>query len=185
MAREGGEKIYLIRDMSIIVISVILAVVLAKTGIIKDFVTSTQGIRFLGSFLAGVFFISVFTAAPSMVVLVEIARVNSAWEVAFFGGLGALAGDLIIFRFFKDSLAEDVLYLIKITGFKKLIPIFRSKFFKWTVPVLGALIIASPFPDELGLVMLGLSKTKTLIFVPLSFALNFSGILILGLIAKI
>jgi hypothetical protein len=92
---------------------------------------------------------------------------------------------LIIFRFFKDSLAEDVLYLIKITGFKKLIPIFRSKFFKWTVPVLGALIIASPFPDELGLVMLGLSKTKTLIFVPLSFALNFSGILILGLIAKI
>jgi hypothetical protein len=56
--------------------------------------------------------------------------------------------------------------------------------FRAVMPFLGALIIASPLPDELGLVFLGISKLKTRYFLPLSFVLNFFGILIIGLIAK-
>jgi len=174
----------LTRDLIIVLIGVVLAVALVKTGVVKSLVVSGHDIRFLGNFLAGIFFISVFTAAPAAVVLVELAQTNSAWEVALFGGLGALVGDLIIFKFLKDNLADDLFYLIENTGLRKITAIFKSKFLKWIIPFFGAIIIASPFPDELGLVMMGLSKTKTWIFIPISFILNFLGILSIGLIAE-
>lgn len=62
--------------------------------------------------------------------------------------------------------------------------IFRLRIFRWSIAFLGALVIASPLPDELGLMMLGFSKIKTSFFVPISFLLNFLGILVIGLIAK-
>jgi hypothetical protein len=46
------------------------------------------------------------------------------------------------------------------------------------------LIIASPFPDELGLMLMGLSKTNTKVFILLSFVLNFIGILVMGLLLR-
>ena len=58
------------------------------------------------------------------------------------------------------------------------------RIFRWLIAFLGALIIASPLPDELGLTMMGFSKIKTSLFIPISFLLNSLGILIIGLIAK-
>lgn len=174
----------LMRDLGIIALSIILAVTLAKTGALQDLLASTQEWQFLGSFLSGIFFVSTFTVAPSAVVLVEIAKASSVWEVALFGGIGALVGDLLIFRFVKDSLAEDINWLMKKTKQERLFSIFRSKFFQWLTPFIGALIVASPLPDEIGLVMMGLSKMKISVFIPVSFILNFLGILAIGLIAK-
>lgn len=172
------------RDLGIIILSIIIAIIVIKTGVLISLLTSTQESKFIGSFVAGIFFVSVFTAAPATVVLAEIAQSNSIFWVAFFGGIGALVGDLIIFRFIKDSLSDDFLYLIKKSKSKKLASIFRLRLFGWLMPFVGALIVASPFPDELGLTMMGLSKMKTSLFIPLSFALNFFGILVVGLIAE-
>jgi len=174
----------LLRDLGAVVLSVIVAVILAQTGVLSSILTSTQAWRFLGVFLAGMFFVSIFTTAPAGVVLFEIAQVNSIWEVALFGGLGALVGDLLIFRFIKDSLARDISSLLKKTNQKRLISIFRLKLFRWLLPFLGALVVASPLPDEIGLTMMGLSKMKMLVFIPISFTLNFLGILIIGLFAQ-
>lgn len=173
----------LIRDLAVIVFSVVLAIVLAKTGILKNILTATQELKFIGSFAAGAFFASVFTAAPATVVLGKIAQTNSVFLVAFWGGLGALVGDLIIFRFLKDNLAKDIFYLVNKVKTKRLAAIFKLRLFYWLLPLLGALVIASPLPDELGLLLMGLSKIKTLSFIPLSFFLNFSGILAIGLVA--
>ena len=49
---------------------------------------------------------------------------------------------------------------------------------------MGGLIIASPFPDELGIGLLGFSKMRTRWFVLLSFTFNFIGIFLIGLVAK-
>ncbi|OGG78335.1 hypothetical protein A3A36_01445 [Candidatus Kaiserbacteria bacterium RIFCSPLOWO2_01_FULL_52_12b] len=65
-----------------------------------------------------------------------------------------------------------------------MVSIFRPRLFKWLIPFVGALIIASPLPDEAGLAMMGLSKMKTSVFIPISFALNFLGILAIGIFAK-
>lgn len=182
--RMKNRKTYLMKDLAIITFSIVIAIMLAKTGILKDLLVATQGLKFLGSFLAGIFFISVFTVAPATVVLIGLFQSAPLLEIAFFGGLGALVGDLIIFRFIKYHLTEDIAYLIAKNRNERLKEIFRLRFFKWLIPFLGALIIASPLPDEIGLAMMGLSKMKTLLFIPISFVLNFLGILVIGLIAR-
>lgn len=175
---------HLLRDLLIIVFSIFLAIFFAKTGTLEGVLTVTHGWRFVGSFLAGIFFVSIFTAAPASVILVEIAQKNSIFEVALFAAFGAVVGDLLIFRFIKDGLSEDITYLLKKNHNSRLKKIFHLKLFRWLIPFLGALVVASPLPDELGLAMMGFSKMRMSFFLPLSFILNFLGILVIMLIAS-
>jgi len=177
-------KISLTKDLIIIIFSLLIAYLLAKSNLIENFVGRNYSLRFLDSFLAGIFFVSVFTTAPALVAILEIAQKSSILFTALFGALGALLGDLIVFRFIKNSLNDDFFYLLKLTGLKRLSAIFRAKIFRWLTPLIGALIIASPLPDELGLAMMGFSKIKTKFFVLISFGLNFIGILAVILIVK-
>ena len=57
--------------------------------------------------------------------------------------------------------------------------LIHTKYFSWTLPVLGAVIIASPLPDEMGVGLMGISKLKTSQFILLSFVLNSIGIFII------
>lgn len=179
-----NRKSYLIRDLLLIVFSIGLAVILAKTGLINKVLVLNKSLGFLGSFLVGILWDSAFTVAPATVALVEIAHSGSPWLVALFGGLGALVGDLLLFRFVKDGLAEDIIYLTKKFHKAKLLAIFHSKVFQILTPALGAILIATPLPDELGVTLLGLSKIRTLFFVPVSFVFNFLGIIALEVLAK-
>ena len=174
----------MVRDLALVILSVFIAIILAKTGALKDLITSTQEVRFIGSFISGILFVSVFTAAPATVALGEIAQSNSVITVAIIGGLGALIGDLIIFRFVKDRVSQHFSYLIKVSKSERFFSIFKLRLFRWIIPFVGALIMASPLPDEIGVAMLGLSKMKNSYFILLSFLLNSAGILIIGLIAK-
>ncbi|MBI2450784.1 MAG: hypothetical protein HYV52_00375 [Parcubacteria group bacterium] len=174
----------LIKDLAIIAFSVLIAILMVKTGALKTLLVSSQEVKLIGSFVAGIFFVSIFSAAPATVALAEIAQSNSIFWSAFFGGMGALVGDLIIFRFIKNRLTDDFLQLIRKTKSERLASLFRLRLFKWLIPFVGALVVASPLPDELGLMMMGLSKMKTSLFMPISFFLNFLGILTIGLIAK-
>ncbi|MDP2946170.1 MAG: hypothetical protein Q8N61_01805 [bacterium] len=180
----NNHKNNLIKDVAIIALSVLIAIILVKTEVLISILASSKELELFGSFIAGMFFTSVFTVAPATVVLAEIAQTNSVFWVALFGGVGALIGDLIIFRFVKNRLSEDILYLLKKSKSERLMSIFRLRLFRWLIAFLGALVIASPLPDELGLMMLGFSKMKTSLFIPTSFLLNSLGILIIGLIAK-
>ncbi|OGI95699.1 hypothetical protein A2917_00030 [Candidatus Nomurabacteria bacterium RIFCSPLOWO2_01_FULL_42_17] len=180
-----NQKNNLIKDIGIIILSVIVGIILIKTGTIEKILEETQNLWFLDSFVAGIFFTSIFTTIPAIVALGEIAQLSdSVMLVAIFGGLGAVCGDLIIFRFMRDRFGEDILSLIRNSKNSRLRSMVRLKSFKWMTFILGALIIASPLPDELGLTMMGFSKTKTWLFIPVSFVFNFLGILVIGLIAK-
>lgn len=180
----SNHKSNLIKDIAIVALSVLIAIILLKTGVVIDLIVSWKKWGLFGSFIAGMFFTSVFTAAPATVVLAEIAQINSIFWTAFFGGIGALIGDLVIFQFFKNRLSEDILYLLGTSKSRRLLPIFRLRIFRWSIGFLGALMIASPLPDELGLAMLGFSKIKTSLFIPISFLFNSLGILVIGLVAR-
>lgn len=180
-----NNKNNLIKDIAIISLSIIVAVLLIKTQTLAIILTSTKELEIIGSFIAGMFFTSIFTTAPAIVTLGEIAQANSVLLTAFFGSLGAVVGDLIIFRFVKDRFSEHLMTLINTKNSKaRLKSLLRLKLFRWLTFLIGGLIISSPLPDELGISLLGFLKTKTLFFIPLSFLFNFFGILIIGLIAK-
>lgn len=163
----------LIRDIVFIVIGALVAFSLAKLGFI-DWIVNLVGNVVVSSFLAGIFFTSVFTIAPSAVALSHIQ--GSIYLISFWGALGALCGDLILFYFIRDRFTDHLLHSLRPSFIKHLINSFHLGFMKWLSPVVGALIIASPLPDELGLTLLGISKTKVSILIPISFAMNFIGI---------
>jgi hypothetical protein len=185
MSVPNRASSFVLHDIFIILVSIGTAVLLARTDVFERLVSSARELEFVSSFVAGLFFTSVFTTAPAMVALGEIARINSLLPTAFFGAIGAVIGDYIIFRFMRDRFAEHVLELVSHRHLgKRLGVLLRRRLFRWLSFFVGGLIIASPLPDELGLGLFGFSKMRTSLFVPLSFVFNFIGIVLIGLVAK-
>lgn len=178
------HKNNLFKDFLIIALSILIAIILVETNTIGKLLTQTKGLEIISSFIAGIFFSYAFTTAPAVVVLGEIAAANNIFLTAIFGGLGALFSDLIIFTFIKNNLVADIKFLVGKKWRLKIHYILHQKMFRLITVFLGALIIASPFPDEIGIALLGASKIKKSLFIPLSFLFNSAGILIIGLIAK-
>jgi hypothetical protein len=106
----------LMRDIAIIALSILVAVILARTDALVNILTSSKELELLGSFIAGMFFTSLFTTAPAMVTLGEIAQTNSLFLTALFGAIGAATVDLIIFIFVKDRFSKHVMEVVATSG---------------------------------------------------------------------
>lgn len=174
----------LLKDTLIVIGSIIVAVLLLQSGIIHIVLERTVQYVLIGSFIAGICFASLFTVAPAVAVFIAIGQTQNPVLVACIGGVGAVIGDLIIFRFMRDRVSLHlavILHKIKSPFFASII---RHRTFKWVLPLIGAIIIASPFPDELGLALMGISNIKMRTFIPLSFGLNAVGILAIILAAR-
>ncbi len=185
MKHYSSDRSFLLQDIGIVAISVLIAIILVKTNTISSILDSTTELKFLGNFIAGMFFTSIFTTAPAIVTLGELSQINSVISVAFFGALGAVVGDLVIFRFVRDRLSEHLTELVKHDSFwKRIKALFRLKYFRWITFLIGGLILASPFPDELAISLLGVTKMRISVFIATSFVFNFLGIYIIGTIAN-
>jgi hypothetical protein len=171
------------RDVVLVGASVCVAVFLVKIGALEHLLASTRGMVFVESFIAGLFFTTVFTTAPAVAFLGEIAQANSLLWTALWGGCGALVGDLVLFHFVKQNVSRDFLCLLGTEKSKRFKAILKFSVVRWVLPLLGAIIIASPFPDEIGLALMGFSKMSTRMFIPISFCFNFLGIVLIGLVA--
>ncbi|HEY4505314.1 MAG TPA: hypothetical protein VJG67_01345 [Candidatus Paceibacterota bacterium] len=176
---------FLLQDISIIVISVLVAIILLKTRVLSEILGVAVGSEIIGSFVAGFFFTSIFTTAPAIVALGEIAQNSSTLMTAFFGSIGAVFGDILIFKFVKDRLSEHLVILLSHdTMGKRMRALFKLRYFRWLTFLMGGIVIASPLPDELGAGLLGFSKMKMKLFVLISFVFNFLGILVIGSLAR-
>ncbi len=175
MKVNGNE---LLQDFGIIAISVVVAILLVQNGIIEQFVALTKDTYIIGSFIAGILFTSAFTLPISTVALVEIANESGhPFIVSSVGALGAVIGDLLLFYFIRDNLAKNLQAIFSTPKLKRLSSVFHLKMFRWITPLIGALIIISPLPDELGLALLGLAHFKATSLIPISLSMNFLGIL--------
>ncbi|MDH4358490.1 MAG: hypothetical protein OEV37_00880 [Candidatus Berkelbacteria bacterium] len=157
---------------------------LLRSPAVVSLLKSAGNFGYLGSFISGVFFVSIFTVAPATAVLFELAENFNPVLVALFAGLGAVLGDYFIFRFLKDRVFQELSELFR--GVKRgfIGGVFRTPYFSWLIPLLGALIIALPLPDEMGVAVMGLSKVKTWQFVAITFLLNSIGILLVVTLAR-
>ncbi len=173
-SRKNGYA--LLYDILIIALGIALTVILSKFGVIDSVVDGLGNYVVLASFFAGIFFTSTFTIAPASVAIVNIAEHAPLPTVALWGALGAMCGDLILFFFIKDRFSVDLMNAFSVSARKHFLHSFHFGFLKWLSPILGALIIASPLPDELGISLLGLSKIKISLLMPIIYAMNFLGI---------
>ncbi len=175
---------HLIKNLLVITVSMAIAVYLASTGFFERVLLSAQGAEFIGAFIAGMFYSSLFTVAPATVALGEIAQAESVFLVALLGGLGAVIGDLLLFRFLKNHIADEFTALVAHPRNSRYKRILHLRSVRWLFGLLGALIIASPLPDEIGLTLMGIGSMRVKDLIPFSFILNSLGILIIGLVAR-
>jgi hypothetical protein len=168
----------------LLVLSLFLFIIFADTPFVKNIIAMIGDFGYLGAFIAGLLFVSVFTIAPASVVLFYIAESLNPLGVAIAAGAGGVLGDYLIFKYLKDRVFDELKPIYAQYGGKTLKKIFKTPYFAWIVPIIGAAIIASPLPDEVGLGLLGLSKIKVRDFVLLTFLLNTVGIFLVIIIAR-
>lgn len=180
---QRRKKIF--RDGFLIALSILIAVFIHQSDYLEKSLSHLFGIYFiLGAFLTGIFFASTFTVAIATSVFLFFAEIHNPLTIAILGGLGAFVGDSLIFKFLKDDLIADFEYLERI--FPKITAkrIIHSKLIFWFAPIVAAIMIASPLPDEVGLLILAGIKLKYKHFFLISFLLNTIGILIISLFGK-
>lgn len=177
MKKHNYNNKWKYKNLTVVFISIVLAVQLSRIEGFHSFLIHLGGFGYIGAFIAGMLFVSTFTVATSALILLILAETLSPLEIGLIAGLGAVVGDMLIFRLIKDNLANEVEDIYNQMDRKKhLKKLFHSKYFNWMLPVLGGIIIASPLPDELGISLMGISKMNTLKFILLSYVLNSIGI---------
>ena len=165
-------------------INIILLVVgLVTAWVLKSYDFSTYGL--IGAFVGGIMFASVFTVASGTIILLSLAQTLPIWQVAVTAGLGAIITNFFIFRFVRDDLYNEIKDVYELFGNRHLTTLLHTKYFHWFLPLVGALIIASPLPDELGVSLLGISQMSQGKFLALAFVLNTIGISLILVVQKL
>jgi hypothetical protein len=184
MARTSSKikkrsEFALLEDFLMIAIGIVIAIALSRIGFIDSVINLTREYYQIPSFIAGIFFTSAFTIAPSSVTLVNISQTAPMSGVVVWGGIGAMFGDLVLFLFIRDRFADDIKQAFRPKHFRMLMKSLHFGFMKWLAPIIGALIIASPLPDEFGITLLGLSRLKIAVLLPVALVMNMLGIYLL------
>lgn len=138
---------------------------------------SVQAVPLISALVVGFFIAFALTVAPAIVTLVAIAEHFPVWQVALVGSLGSVLANLIIFHFVKYRITDDFIALFEKTKYKRIGEFLKLAAVRAVLPVVGAILVASPLPDEIGLAMMGVSKIKTRFFVITMYILHFLGIL--------
>jgi len=158
-----------------------LAILLLDAQIIFNFMQPLHALGYFGDFLAGFFYAYEISAAPAAIVLLFLAKGQNIFLAAIAGGFGALASDLVIFFFIRNTMLDEIK---KISGTK--IAMFIEKeeglvfgrFKKYILYVLAAFFVASPLPTEIGISIFAAIKGMTpKRFIVLAYLLHTAGIL--------
>jgi hypothetical protein len=168
---------YHYKNLTYLGISIIIAILLFKNHTFHSLLLHLGNYGYIGAFIGGILFVSTFTVSIGTVILFNLAGYLNPIEIALIAGIGAVVGDTTIFKFVQvKGLVSEIKHFFHYFGSDKLKHLIHTKYFGWTLPVIGAIIIASPLPDELGIGLMGLSHMKTWKFVIVSFLLNSIGI---------
>lgn len=171
----------LIADFIIFVVSCFFAYLLIQNGSVDSFIAKVTPVQYLAEFVAGMLFTSFLTTPFSIALFYVLSQSTSPLQIALIGGVGAAVGDILIVSIFRNSFFDDFKTLEKTLKLKRAFRFFHHSHFSHLAPLLGVLIIASPFPDELGLMMLGASKLKYIQLLILTYILNTAGIFFVSL----
>lgn len=173
-----------LQSLGYVLISFLIAFLLYQLGIFHEIVRSLDGYGYIGAFLGGMFFVSVFTAAPAGVILLTLSETYPIIPICILAGMGAVVGDFIILFFLSKGAQEVTPILSEDRGIRKVIKTLRHTKYRFLLTLVGAAIIASPLPDEIGLALMGASQLPIAATAAITFILNTLGIFFLLTVVK-
>lgn len=165
--------------IAIFTVGICIAIVVWQFSLLEEILSFLLHLGPLGPLIAGILFAFSITIPTGGFLLSSITETQPVAYVALWAGLGCSLGDFLFFyiiknirkRFSKKKNTPHTDSLVLLFS-----RIEHSPLGRFLLPVIGAVIIASPLPDEIGVALLGISHMKPSYFFLLSFALNTSGI---------
>ncbi len=150
---------------------------------VKTFVSGLNSIGYFGAFIGGLLYTYGFTGPIAAGFFIDL-ELGNIWFGGLLGGFGALLSDLLIFNVTKFELMDEFTLLKKTRLIsrtsKSIEKIFGETIRRYLAYLLAAVFIASPLPDEAGVIMIaGLTKINRYVFLLTSFFCNTAGILVL------
>lgn len=170
----------------LLILSFILVYYLFRNSNISDWISNLERFSYLGSFIAGSLIAFGFSTILGVGFFIALNPQNILLA-AIFGGLGAMIGDLIIFKSIKFSFMDEFKELEKTKAIHKIEEIVKKRkrivILHYLLYIFAGLSLATPLPDEIGVAMLaGLTTIKPIKLVFISFIVHTAAIFLLLLI---
>lgn len=169
-------KMELMVKTFLFLVSLILAFYLARSDYFQLIIDQVLPFKLIGAVVAGVMYTSFLTAPLSVVALYLLSQKVDPILLGLVAGAGAMLGDLLIVQFFR-KVFRGFSALRQTSLFEWIKKELRALHLDILAILLGAIIVASPLPDELGLILLGASNLSTPKLMTLTYILNTLGIL--------
>jgi hypothetical protein len=167
-----------------LLLALLIFILLLNTSFMTTLFDVFSRLGYIGAFVAGIMFVSVFTAVPAVALLISFSELNPIL-IALVAALGSMIGDYIILKFIEDKVAYELKPIAFKFGVPQAIKYLQGK--RSTlglVRIVGALVIASPLPDEIGIGLLGIGKLNKISFLATCYILNALGIFVITLSAR-
>lgn len=167
---------YEYKHTTIAIIALLFFVLLFDSAFMTTAFQYLNQLGYFGGLVAGMLSASLITAAPALVLVVELAQHLDPLTLALIVGLGSAIGDMILLLFFEERIFQELAPLGRKFGVARFVKRARKRR-RMSTPLLltGAFVIMTPLPDEVGLGLLGISRfPKVFIFI-ICLALNTLG----------
>lgn len=159
-------------------ISLAAGILILRSPVVHDAIIHMGNFGVIGAFIAGIFFVMAFTVIPSAAVLLTLSETMNPFVLSLIAGAGGVCGDYMLMRYLRTE-TDELLRQVHQGDHFSIERILKSRLLHWLGPLIGALIIASPFPDELGITLLGITKLETKKFLLLTFILDTLGVFLI------
>lgn len=170
---------YEYKHTTVALLILILFIVFLDSALVAGILLILHDLGYLGGFLAGMLTVSTFTVAPGLVALTSLANELNIFVLAFVTALGMTFGDWLLIKFLEEKTFQELKPLLKKTGLLALGRLLRSKRqFRWFTVLVGAILVATPAPDEVGLTLMGIGSVKKTYLYALLLLINTFGVLL-------
>lgn len=166
------------------ILSLFIGIYILRSQTLHEYILHLGSFELIGAFVTGIFFVISFTVIPSAAVLLTLSETMNPFLLSLLAGAGGMCGDYLLMRYLRTETDELMLQVHERNHFT-IEKLLKSRLLAWIGPVIGAIIIASPFPDELGVTLLGITKLETKKFLLLVFTLDTIGIFLIVTIGGI
>ncbi|HSE60944.1 MAG TPA: hypothetical protein VLA88_01460, partial [Candidatus Saccharimonadales bacterium] len=175
---------YEYKHTTIAIAGIVLFVALLDSALLTSIFHYLEGLGYVGGLVAGVLSASFFTAAPAVLLIIDLATKHDPLLLALIIGIGAAVGDMLLLLFFEERIFHELkpLYLRVRSIFTKKKPGKPRR--SAAMLLLGTFIITTPLPDEIGLGILGISHFPKIVLLVICLGLNVLGAAILILAAR-
>ncbi len=165
------------KQLTYFFVSILIVFVLIKIPMVHALMHELSRAGYVGAFVGGMLYVSALTSALGALLLLAMLESVEIMELSILAGVGGLVGDLILFRYIRSGIHAELTHIYNRVGGKGITRTFkRTPVLNWIVPIIGMIIIASPFPDEIGISMLGFSQIKTVHFAVVALILDIVGV---------